>query len=154
MLLWAKFLFCLDVDYPERPLISENGSKVCAAVSCAEDRVQPVQSPVLPCRALPHRGAALCGSSRCWQSGFIKVPHCCPSSLRCMWTDIIGRTAAATFKPGRHEKTQEASRKWQAGKHSRISHSSRVFCCVWTTKLGQSASILLFIVLAAMSASS
>lgn len=40
-------------DLSERPLISENGGKVSAAVSCVEDCIHPVQSCVLPCRAVP-----------------------------------------------------------------------------------------------------
>lgn len=72
--------------------MSENSGKVSAAASRAEDCIHPVQSSsVLPCRILPHRGAALSGFTRCRQSGFIKAPHCCPSSLRCMWTHIIGQ---------------------------------------------------------------
>lgn len=92
---------------------SENGGEVSAAASGVADRIHPVRSSVLRCRGLPHRGAALCGYTPGCRSGFIKVPHCCPSSLRCMWTHIIGRTVSAAFKRGDMggKNTQEESRK-------------------------------------------
>lgn len=90
---------------------SENGGKVSAAASGVADRIHPVRSSVLRCRGLPHRGAALCGYTLGRRSGFIKVPHCCPSSLRCMWTHIIGRTVSAAFKRGDMRKKKTPQRK-------------------------------------------
>ncbi len=115
----------------------ENGGSASAAASCVEDCIHPVPSSGLPCRALPHRGAALCGSTRCWQSGFIKVPHCCPSSLRCMWTNIIGRAVSVTFKPGRHEKKNPGSDQEIAKQRYVPACPGRCgFCCTWGRQLG------------------
>lgn len=96
---------------------SENGGEVSAAASGVADRIHPVRSSVLRCRGLPHRGAALCGYTPGCRSGFIKVPHCCPSSLRCMWTHIIGRTVSAAFKRGDMGGKKHTGREQEAGIH-------------------------------------